>query len=338
MPRPRSGTNFGHDMKRKSRAASGRSEDDGREPIEAAPGSKSAAGHGAAEPLARGLYVVATPIGNLGDITLRALAVLKGADLIACEDTRVTEKLARRYALSARRVPYHDHNAETMRPKLLDHLRGGSAVALVSDAGTPLISDPGFKLVREAVAAGFPVTAVPGPCAPIAALMVAGLPTDRFLFAGFLPAKPGPRQRVLQELAAVPATLVCFESATRLALSLAEMRAILGDRPTAVARELTKLHEEIRRGTLSALAAHYAEAGAPKGEVVVVIGPPEARAAARAAESLDAQLGAALASLSVSEASAVVAAATGLPRRQVYSRALALMGKQPLAGRRVTGE
>jgi 16S rRNA (cytidine1402-2'-O)-methyltransferase len=200
-------------------------------------------------------------------------------------------------------------------------------VALVSDAGTPLVSDPGFKLVREAVAEGLPVTTLPGPSAPLAALVLSGLPTDRFLFAGFLPTRSASRQRALGELAPVRATLVFFEAAPRLAASLADMAAALGDRPAAVARELTKLFEEIRRDGLTALAAHYAEAGPPRGEVVIVVGPPDETAAAASAESLDARLEAALADMSLKDASAAVAAATGVPRREVYARALALAGR-----------
>jgi 16S rRNA (cytidine1402-2'-O)-methyltransferase len=279
--------------------------------------------------LAPGLYIVATPIGNLGDITLRALEVLRRVDAIACEDTRVTATLARRFGLSAERVAYHDHNAEAMRPKLLERLGAGAAIALVSDAGTPLISDPGFKLVRAAIEAGIPVTALPGASAALAALMLAGLPTDRFLFAGFLPVKSGQRRRALQELAAVPATLVFYETAPRLAAALADMAAVLGDRQAAVARELTKLHEEVRRGDLTELATHYATVGPPRGEIAVVVGPPAREAPAVTADDLDARLKAALESLSVREASAAVAAATGLPRRQVYARALALQGKRP---------
>ena len=274
---------------------------------------------------APGLYVVATPIGNLNDITLRALTMLRGADVIACEDTRVTARLAARHGIAAPRLPYHEHNAEHMRPKLLARLKAGEVVALVSDAGTPLVSDPGFKLVRAALAEGIPVTTLPGPSAPLAALVLSGLPSDRFLFAGFLPVKQGARRRALQDLAAVPATLLFFETAPRLAASLDDMAAVLGDRPAAVARELTKLHEEVRRGGLAALADHYREAGPPRGEVVVVVAPPP-EAPATAAETLDEQLGQALARMSIKDASVAVAAATGLPRRTVYARALALAG------------
>ena len=276
---------------------------------------------------AAGLHLVATPIGNLGDITLRAIEVLRRADLIACEDTRVTATLARRFGLTAERVAYHDHNAETMRPRLLQRLAAGAAVALVSDAGTPLISDHGFKLVRAAREAGIAVTALPGASAALAALMSAGLPTDRFLFAGFLAAKSGQRRRALAELAPIRATLVLFETGPRLAAALAEMAAVLGPREAAFARELTKLHEEVRRGTLAELARHYAEAGPPKGEIVIVVGPPTA-APEPSAEEVDERLAAALATMSVGDASAALAVETGLSRRELYARALALRGKK----------
>jgi 16S rRNA (cytidine1402-2'-O)-methyltransferase len=265
--------------------------------------------------------VVATPIGNLGDVTLRALAVLAGVDLIACEDTRVTSRLLARHGIRTAMVPYHEHNAERMRPRLLALLADGGAVALVSDAGTPLVSDPGYKLVRAAIAAGVPVRPLPGPSALLAALAVAGLPTDRFLFAGFPPAKAGQRAKVLAELAGVPATLVFYESAGRLAASLEAMARALGDRPAAVARELTKIHEEVARGTLAELAEAYGRA-APRGEIVVVVGPPEARGTTTV--DLDAALREALATMRTAEAASAVAAVSGLPRRAVYARALAL--------------
>jgi len=320
--------------KARSRAASGRSEDGRLEPIGPPSGSKSAEPAGAPEvaALSPGLYIVATPIGNLGDITLRALDVLRRADAILCEDTRVTATLARRYGLGAERIAYHDHNADAVRPGLIARLAAGAALALVSDAGTPLISDPGFKLVREAVAAGIPVTAVPGASALLAALAVAGLPTDRFLFSGFLPVKSGARRRALRGLAAVPASLIFYETAPRLADSLGDMAAMLGDRPAAVARELTKLHEEVKRDGLAALAEHYASHGPPRGEIVVVVGPPAPQTAAADAD-VDAQLASALQTSTLREASAAVAAATGLPRRQVYARALALQGKRPVSER-----
>lgn len=291
--------------------------------IEPPPGSKpAAAGEVAAKRPTAGLYVTATPIGNAGDITLRALDLLRAADVIACEDTRVTGKLLARYGIATPMQPYHEHNAAKVRPLLLRRLAAGEVVALVSDAGTPLISDPGFKLVQAAVAAGLVVTALPGASSLLAALCVAGLPTDRFLFAGFLSPKTVQRRRALDELKAVPATLVFLESAQRLAASLADMAAVLGPRPAAVARELTKLFEEVRRDSLAELAAHYAAAGPPKGEVVVAVGPPletEARTI-----DLDAVLRPALAGMRLKEAVAAVAEATGLPRKQVYARALAM--------------
>jgi 16S rRNA (cytidine1402-2'-O)-methyltransferase len=279
------------------------------------------------------LHIVATPIGNIADITLRALDVLRGVELVACEDTRVTAKLFQRHAIATERIAYHDHNAERMRPVLLGRLAAGAAVALVSDAGTPLVSDPGYKLVRAALAAGHPVHVVPGASAPLAALVLSGLPSDRFLFAGFLDAKSGARRRDLGRLAAVPASLIFFESGPRLAASLADMAAVLGDRPAAVAREITKLFEEVRRDRLPALARHYAEAGPPKGEIVVVVGPPEPVPAPEA-EEVDARLTAALGTLSVKDAAALVAAELKLPRREVYARALALGGAPRATGAR----
>jgi 16S rRNA (cytidine1402-2'-O)-methyltransferase len=268
--------------------------------------------------------LVATPIGNIRDVTLRALDVLASADILACEDTRVTAKLLRLYGISAAQTfPYHEHNAEKMRPKLLARLRAGASVALVSDAGTPLVSDPGYKLVREAVAAGIAVHAIPGPSAGIAALVSAGLPTDRFLFAGFPPPRKAGRVRVFKDLARVPASLVFFESARRLAASLADMAGVFGPRPAAVARELTKLHEEVRRDTLVALAQHYGAAGPPKGEVVIVVAPPAPDAVPA---DIDALLREALARMSLRDAAAAISDATGASRREVYARALALSG------------
>ena len=270
--------------------------------------------------------MVATPIGNLADISLRALDVLAKVDLIACEDTRTTRKLLAAHGIAARLTAYHDHNAARVRPKLMARLQCGEAVALVSDAGTPLISDPGYKLVAAAAEANVTVTAVPGASAALAALTVSGLPSDRFLFAGFLPSKSGARRRVLAELAPIPASLVIYESARRLPAALADMAEVWGPRPAAVARELTKLHEEVRRGTLPALAEHYETAGPPKGEVVVVVGPPGPDAeTAPDAEALDAQLRAAFRHASLRDAVAAVAEATGRPRRQIYARALELM-------------
>jgi 16S rRNA (cytidine1402-2'-O)-methyltransferase len=268
-----------------------------------------------------GLFIVATPIGNAGDITLRALEILRGVDLIACEDTRVSAKLLTIHDVQTRRLAYHDHNAEHVRPLLLARLNAGERVALISDAGTPLVSDPGFKLVRAAVAAGVPVHAAPGASALLTALVLSGLPSDRFLFAGFLDAKSAARRRELAELAGLRATLVFYESAQRLARSLADMAETLGDRPAAVARELTKLHETVARGSLAELATDPALA-APKGEVVVVIGPPAEEAAT--AEDAEAALAEALTRLSPADAAREVAGATGLARRDLYRRALAL--------------
>ena len=272
--------------------------------------------------LAPGLYVLATPIGNAGDITLRALETLKAADLVLAEDTRVTAKLFAIHGLKGTLSPYNDHNAVEVRPRILEKLRQGGRIVLVSDAGTPLVSDPGFKLVRAAVAEGLAVTALPGPSAALAALALAGLPTDRFLFAGFLPAKAGERMRALEELKNVRATLILFESPQRLGTSLAAMREVLGERPAAVTRELTKLHEEVRRGALSELAAHYEKAAPPRGEVTLVIGPPEQHAPDTAA--IDAALTAALPFMPVKAAADMIAALTGAARKSVYDRALTL--------------
>lgn len=275
-------------------------------------------------PLAPGLYVVASPIGNLTDVTLRALAVLAAADLVLCEDTRVTRKLLDRYGLKPRLSVYHEHNAAKVRPSVLARLGEGAAVALVSDAGTPLVSDPGYKLVEAAIVAGHRVFPVPGASAALAALITAGLPTDRFLFEGFLPAKAGQRRARIAELRRVPATLVLYESGPRLAASLADLAVGLGARAAAVCRELTKVFEEVRRGSLAELAAHYGQAGPPKGEIVIVIGPPAAAAEEISSLSVDALLKTALLRFSLRDAVTAVAAETGAPRREVYRRALAM--------------
>ena len=266
--------------------------------------------------------MVATPIGNLRDITLRALETLAAADLIACEDTRVTHKLLERYAIATPMTPYHEHNAEAARPKILARLAAGAAVALVSDAGTPLISDPGFKLAREAAAAGHAVTPLPGASAVLAALTISGLPTDRFMFEGFLPPREGQRRKRIDEIKLIPATLVLFETGPRIAASLADLAAALGPREAAVCRELTKLYEEVRRGDLTSLARHYGDSDAPRGEIVIVIAPPGAPVSDAA--DLDALLRQALGRVSVKEAVAEIAAVTGRPRREVYQRALEL--------------
>ena len=272
--------------------------------------------------LAPGLYLVATPIGNLEDITLRALRVLRSADMVACEDTRVSGKLLHAYDIAASMLPYHDHNADEMRPKLLEQLRQGRSIALVSDAGTPLVSDPGYRLVRDCAEQGLPVAVVPGPSAALAGLCLSGLPTDRFTFAGFLPPKAAAREAALRELSAVAGTLVFFESPHRVGDMLRGIGRVLGDRPAAVAREITKLFEETRRGTVLGLAEYYDSIPDQKGEMVVIIGPPGKSQAPEI--DLDALLAQAMARTSTKEAVAQIAAETGLPRRQVYARALAL--------------
>jgi 16S rRNA (cytidine1402-2'-O)-methyltransferase len=277
-----------------------------------------------ARTMSPGLYLVATPIGNLGDVTLRALETLAAVDAIACEDTRVTRRLCDRYGIATPLFPYHDHNAVRVRPEILARLDAGDAVALVSDAGTPLISDPGFKLVREAQAAGHMISALPGPSAVLTALAVAGLPTDRFFFEGFLPPRPAARRERIGELAVVPATLILFETGPRIAAMLEDLAAIFGARPTAVCRELTKLHEEVRRGDLATLARHYGQGAETRGEFVVVVGPPAQAEAAIAAADLDLMLRQALAEASLKNAVEAVATATGEKRRLVYQRALAL--------------
>ena len=275
------------------------------------------------QPLPPGLYVVATPIGNLGDFSVRAADYLRAVDCIACEDSRITIRLLQHLQIKKPLLSYHDHNADEMRPRLIERLRRGEKMALVSDAGTPLISDPGFKLVREVAALGIPVTALPGPSAPVMALILSGLPTDRFLFLGFLAAKSAARRAELEEVAGLRATLILFETAPRLVAALGDLRAVLGNRPAAVARELTKMFEDVRRGSLQELLDHYSATGPPKGEIVLVVGPPLA-AEAGAGIDLDAALLKALAVMRVKEAAEAVAAATNLPKRQVYQRALEL--------------
>ena len=280
-----------------------------------------------ARPIRPGLYIVSTPIGNLGDISLRALETLAAADTILCEDTRVTRKLTGHFGISASLRPYHDHNAEKVRPAVLKALRDGEVVALVSDAGTPLVSDPGFRLVAEAAAGDVFVSPVPGPSAALAALSVAGLPSDRFLFAGFLPVKTGARRQVLEELKMVPATLIFFESSRRLAASLDAMSAVLGARRVCVARELTKLHEEVRRGGLGEMAASCRSGPAPRGEVAIVVSPPGA-AGALGGDAVDAMLGEALETMPVKAAAASLVQRTGRSRRDLYSRALAIKARR----------
>jgi 16S rRNA (cytidine1402-2'-O)-methyltransferase len=270
-----------------------------------------------------GLYLVATPIGNLGDITLRALETLAGVDLIACEDTRITRRLTERFDIGATLWQYHEHNAAQARPKILEKLSQGASIALVSDAGTPLISDPGYKLVREACAAGHTVVALPGPSSVLTALAVAALPTDRFFFEGFLPSKQGARRTRLTELARIDATLVLFESGNRVQEALQDLAAAMGEREAAICRELTKLHEEVRRAPLRELAAE-ANTLETRGEFVLVIGPPPADAQAMSAADLDQLLREILRQTSVKDAVAQTVELTGKPRREIYARALEL--------------
>jgi len=269
------------------------------------------AGHVLTAPKAApGLHLVATPIGNLGDITLRALETLAGVDLIACEDTRITRRLTERYAISAQLKPYHEHNAALARPKILERLAQGASIALVSDAGTPLISDPGFKLVREVCAAGHQVIALPGPSSVLSALSVAALPTDRFFFEGFLPAKG-------------TATLVMFESGNRVQDTLRDLADIMGPRDAAICREMTKMHEDVRRAPLSQL-ADAADTLETRGEFVLVIGPPAAGALVMAEHELDELLRSSLTRDSVKDAVAHAVEVSGRPRRAIYARALEL--------------
>ena len=274
--------------------------------------------------MAPGLYVVATPIGNLGDMTARAIACLRDADVIACEDTRVTGGLKMHFDIPTPMTPYHDHNADRMRPELLARIAAGAAVALVSDAGTPLISDPGYKLVRACAEAGHAVFPIPGPSALLAAAVTAGIATDRFLFAGFLPSRAKARRDAAAELRGLSATLIFYESAQRLADTLADLHAVLGPREAAVCRELTKLHEEVRRGPLSDLAAAYAQEPTPKGEVVIVIAGAPKAVAEIGAEDIDAALREAMRKLSLRDAAALVAEQLNQPRRAIYGRALEL--------------
>jgi 16S rRNA (cytidine1402-2'-O)-methyltransferase len=270
---------------------------------------------------------VATPIGNLGDISVRAISVLQGCDVIACEDTRVTGKLAQAFNIATPLLSYHEHNAERMRPKILARLREGGRVALVSDAGTPLVSDPGYKLVREVAAEGITIFPIPGPSAALAALIVSGLPTDRFFFQGFLPAKTSARKAILTEIGAIQATLIVFEAARRLDETLTEIANVLGNREAAVGRELTKLYEEVKRGPLSALAAYYTEHPG-KGEAVIVIAPPGPKVvdAIEQEKELNQRLAFLLETLGVKEAASIAADEFDLPRRDVYNRALTLRG------------
>jgi 16S rRNA (cytidine1402-2'-O)-methyltransferase len=274
--------------------------------------------------LAAGLYVTATPIGNLGDITLRALETLAAASLILCEDTRVTAKLLSRYGIRNSLAPYHDHNAAKVRPGLLARISKGEALALVSDAGSPLLSDPGYKLVHAAIAERLPVTVIPGASAALSALTLSALPPDRFMFCGFLPAKPGARRTFLEEFKAIPATLVMFDTAPRIADSLEAIAAVLGDRHVAVARELTKLYEEVIRGSALAVRDDLAARESLKGEITLVIAPPDAAALAAPQAMVDSVLLEAAAAMPAAKAAGEIAKRFGLSKKEVYARLLGL--------------
>jgi 16S rRNA (cytidine1402-2'-O)-methyltransferase len=274
-----------------------------------------------AEPLAPGLHVVATPIGNLGDITLRALSTLAAADTVLCEDTRTSGKLMERFAIKARLAPYHEHNAQKVRPAILEKLKQGSAIALISDAGMPLVSDPGYRLVKEAAELGIPVTACPGPSAVLTGLALSGLPTDRFLFAGFVPQKLGERKRLFAEFTAVKATLIFFESPHRIVETLQDIAEALPGRSLAVTRELTKLHEEVLRGSAEEIANTLGERTAVKGEITLLIGPPSAEIEV-SDEDVEAAITEALASLPASKAASDIAKRFNLNRSDIYQRIL----------------
>lgn len=278
-----------------------------------------------------GLYIVATPIGNMGDITLRAIDILGKVDAIACEDTREAGKLTSYHGLETPKIPYHDHNADEMRPQIIRRLKAGERIALISDAGMPLISDPGYKLVDEVVKEGIYVTCVPGATATLTALVLSALPSDKFMFAGFLPPKSAARKSALTDVKAVPCTLIFYETAPRLAESLRDMAEILGNRRASVARELTKKFEEIRRDSLTALADHYDAEGAPKGEIVVVVeGPGASDGDIWTVEATDALLLKMMddEGMGVKDAAGFVAAKSGQRKSDLYQRALMLKGKK----------
>ncbi len=319
----------GAEKNRKSKRTD-RSSGNSQPPVESIGGEPSPDGHlskpaTAPKPLVPGLYLVATPIGNSRDITLRALDTLRVADVIVCEDTRVSAKLLAIHEIRKPLVAYHEHNADKAGPAIIERLRRGEIVALVSDAGTPLISDPGYRLVKTCAKEDLYVTHLPGPSSVLTSLVLAGLPTDRFLFAGFPPNKSGKRVSGFEELKSVPASLVFLESPKRLAKSLADMAGVFGLREAAVGREMTKKFEEIRRGSLEELAGHYADTGSPRGEITIVVAPPEAAEEEEAsAEEIDALLIRALKNSSLKDAVAAVVAATGAVKRGVYARALEL--------------
>lgn len=312
--------------RRTSHAASDARPDDAGEPAR----TFRIGGHDiAARPVTPGLYLVSTPIGNLGDMTLRGLETLAGADIIACEDTRVSRVLLDRYGIATRPYAYHEHNADRAGPKLMAALEAGKSVALISDAGTPLVSDPGYRLSQTAIAAGVAVIPIPGASAPMAALVASGLPSDAFLFAGFLPSRDKARRDRFAGFAATQATLMFFESPNRLAASLKSAAEVLGaDRPAAVCRELTKAYEEIRRGTLGELAASYA-GETVRGEIVLAIGPGQA--AAPSEDDVDALLARLARELPAGKAATEAASLTGLARKDLYQRLLAMKETAPKA-------
>jgi len=273
--------------------------------------------------LAPGLYIVATPIGNLGDMTVRGLAALAAAGTILCEDTRTTGKLLERYGIRTPLAPYHEHNAAKVRPGILARLKEGAAIALVSDAGMPLVSDPGYRLVREATEAGIAVTCCPGASAVLTGLALSGLPSDRFAFLGFLPPKAGERRKLLAAAAAIPATLIVFESPHRIVEPLDDIPAAMPKRPVAVARELTKLHEEVLRGTAAELAATLQQRPAIKGEITLLVGPPDPHDTAVSEDELQAAITETLNTLPAAKAAAAVAKRYGLAKADVYARILA---------------
>lgn len=270
--------------------------------------------------LQRGLYIVATPIGNLSDITLRALEILKNCDLIACEDTRVSQKLLSHYGIHKPLISYHDHNADQRRPQIFDKISNGQSIALISDAGTPLISDPGYKLVRECYEKSLPVTFLPGPSSVIAGLVLSGMPTDRFVFAGFV------QKKTFSELTSLPMTLVFFEASQRLMTTLIDMKASFANRTVSVVREITKLFEEVRRGSFDELIEEYTQKGPPKGEVVLVLSPP--LSTFPSSENIDEILQETLKTHSIRDACTLVSGTLGIPRQHVYQRALLLKKEQ----------
>lgn len=270
--------------------------------------------------LKSGLYIVATPIGNLRDISLRALEVLRHCDVIMCEDTRVTRKLLNAYQIKSKLYPYNDHSDEARRQSIVEQVSAGQVVALVSDAGMPLISDPGYKLVRDCEADGVYITTIPGASAPLAALQISGLPSDRFCFIGFLPNKTNARQKLLAQWRDVPGTLIAFETAPRLLAALQDIEAVLGTREVAVVREITKMYEEVRKDTPSVLRAHYEEEGLPRGEIVLVIAPPEEVEISD--EAVHDMIRVALQTMRTKEVAAVVAEKTGRKKNDLYNIAL----------------